>query len=42
MTASRWRAAAAMGLVMVVGFVAFAWPFLAVPGSELSQARARH
>jgi len=37
MTASRWRAAAAMGLVIVVGFVAFAWPFLAVPGSELSQ-----
>ena len=40
MTASRWRAAAAMGLVMVVGFVAFAWPFLAVPGS--GSARLGH
>jgi energy-coupling factor transport system substrate-specific component len=26
-----------MALVMVVGFVAFAWPFLVTPGSELSQ-----
>ncbi|HEY7722386.1 MAG TPA: ECF transporter S component [Pedococcus sp.] len=34
---SRWRALAAMGLVMVVGVVSFGWPFLAEPGSQVSQ-----
>ena len=35
--AVRWRTAAVMGLTLLVGFAAFAWPFLARPGSELSQ-----
>ena len=34
---SRWRAVVAMGLVMLVGVVSFGWPFLAEPGSEVSQ-----
>jgi energy-coupling factor transport system substrate-specific component len=33
----RGRATLAMALVMVVGVVAFGWPFLAGPGSELDQ-----
>lgn len=37
MTAARWRTGVSMGLVMLVGVVAFGWPFLADPGSELSQ-----
>ena len=36
MTGSR-RSVAAMGLVMLVGVVAFGWPFLATPGSQLDQ-----
>jgi len=35
--ASRGVRAGAMGLVMVVGVVAFTWPFLVTPGSELAQ-----
>jgi energy-coupling factor transport system substrate-specific component len=37
MTIRRWRGWLAMGLVMVVGVVAFGWPFLATSGSELEQ-----
>ena len=37
-TGRRWlRARRPMGLVMVVGVVAFGWPFLVEPGSELGQ-----
>jgi energy-coupling factor transport system substrate-specific component len=32
-----WRTALVMGLVLLVGVAAFGWPFLATPGSELSQ-----
>ena len=37
MTGGRWHTAVAMGLLMAVGAVAFGWPFLARPGSELEQ-----
>ena len=37
MTISRWRTPVVMGLVLVVGLAAFAWPFLADPGSEVAQ-----
>lgn len=37
MTTGRWQTAVAMGLLMAVGVVAFGWPFLAAPGSELEQ-----
>ncbi len=37
MTGRRWLRATAMGLVMAVGVVAFGWPFIVEPGSELSQ-----
>lgn len=37
MTSVHWRTRMAMTLVMAVGVVAFTWPFLATPGSELSQ-----
>ena len=37
LSASRGVRAGAIGLVMVVGVVAFTWPFLVTPGSELSQ-----
>lgn len=37
MTALRSLRIGAMALVMVVGVVAFAWPFLVTPGSELTQ-----
>jgi energy-coupling factor transport system substrate-specific component len=33
----RWRPRVVMGLVLLVGVAAFGWPFLAEPGSELSQ-----
>jgi energy-coupling factor transport system substrate-specific component len=36
-TTARWRTAAVMALVVLVGVAAFGWPFLATPGSELSQ-----
>jgi energy-coupling factor transport system substrate-specific component len=32
-----WRTRAAMALVMVVGVVAFGWPFLAAPGSQIDE-----
>jgi energy-coupling factor transport system substrate-specific component len=32
-----WRGHVAMGLVMLVGVVAFGWPFLAAPGSQLNE-----
>jgi energy-coupling factor transport system substrate-specific component len=32
-----WRSRTAMALVMVVGVVAFGWPFLATPGSQLDE-----
>lgn len=32
-----WRTPIVMALVLVVGVAAFGWPFLATPGSELSQ-----
>jgi energy-coupling factor transport system substrate-specific component len=34
---ARWRTRAAMALVMLIGVVAFGWPFLADPQSELAQ-----
>lgn len=33
----RWRPAVAMALVMIVGLVAFGWPFLATPRSQLDE-----
>lgn len=33
----RWRSGVAMTLVMVVGLVAFGWPFLATPKSQLDE-----
>ena len=37
MNVSRWRTSLVMALVLVVGLVAFGWPFLAAPGSEVAQ-----
>jgi energy-coupling factor transport system substrate-specific component len=37
MTLPSWRTPIVMVLVVVVGLAAFGWPFLAAPGSELSQ-----
>ena len=37
MTVHRWRTPVVMALVLVVGVVAFTWPFLASPGSEIAQ-----
>ncbi|HYI54051.1 MAG TPA: ECF transporter S component [Microlunatus sp.] len=37
MNVSRWRTPLVMTLVLVVGLVAFGWPFLAAPGSEVAQ-----
>jgi energy-coupling factor transport system substrate-specific component len=36
-TTGSWRTPVVMGLVLLVGIAAFGWPFLASPGSELSQ-----
>ena len=36
-TPHRWRTPVVMALVLVVGVVAFTWPFLAAPGSEIAQ-----
>ena len=37
MTLGSWRTRVIMGLVLLVGVVAFAWPFLAQPGSDVAQ-----
>ena len=37
MRAHPWRTPLVMALVLVVGLVAFGWPFLAEPGSEVAQ-----
>jgi len=36
--AVRWRAAATLGATTLVGLVAFGWPFLADPGSDLAHS----
>lgn len=36
-TSGSWRAPVVMALVVLVGIAAFGWPFLATPGSEVSQ-----
>lgn len=37
LSVTSWRTSVVMGLVLLVGVAAFGWPFLASPGSELSQ-----
>lgn len=37
MTIASWRTPVVLALVVLVGVVAFGWPFLAEPGSELAQ-----
>jgi energy-coupling factor transport system substrate-specific component len=38
LVAVRWRSALVLGVTMLVGFAAFAWPFLADPGSGLAHS----